>query len=308
MGNIYGNDAYNNGRKEKKISGSAVARIVIWSVVFFLLVGVFAAAMLGNFLGGALFAGGRIHLGDWYFDDDFNVGNGVFSGKIRELSIDWVAGSVTVMATDGEEIRITEDYDGDDDAYSLRWQAEDGKLSVKYCKPTIKTALFGSKAPSKNLTVLIPEALLNELDEIQISTVSASQDVRVSARELDIETVSGKTTISGDYDAVEIETVSGNVDLKGYVKRATFEGVSARIELSLRAQAERVSLETVSGDMRLILPESTTGFRVDTDSLSGSTEIRGFDGGTSKTWGDGSMKIDVDRVSGKLIIEKETKD
>ena len=214
MANIYQNDAdriRREGRQERSerpISGSAVARIVIWSIVFFLLLGVFSMAMLGDFLGTVIISNGQIHLGAWAYDDDeYVIGNGTVQTAIREISVDWVAGSVTVEPTDGERIVIADDYSGDHDAYRLRWSVEDGELSVKYCKPSLKTAFFDSDSVSKNLTILIPKSMLDEVDEVYISTFSADQNIRVSAERLELEAVSGEISIAGEYDHVQIETV-----------------------------------------------------------------------------------------------------
>ena len=143
------------------------------------------------------------------------------------------------------------------------------------------------------------------LDEIQIETVFSSQNIGVSARELDISSVSGRVSVIGTYRTVDVETVSGNVKFAGDFRNANFESVSARVDVTLQKQADSLDMDTVSGDLTVVLPDSTTGFRVDTDSVSGYTDIQGFDCGSSHRWGDGSMDVNMESVSGKLLIEKE---
>ncbi len=304
MSNIYSNSGniYNNVEKKRPISASAVVRIVIWSVVFCLLTGVFAVAMWGNSGFGFGFHG---LFGYNYDDSDFHVGNGTTDRLITDLTIGWVSGSVTVIPAEGDEIVISEDFDGKRD-HRLRWKVDDGELIVKYAKP----ALFGNVKDAKDLTVAIPSAMLEGMDEIHISTVSSSQDVRVSARELEIDTVSGSSTVKGDYRSVEVDAVSGNVSFDGTFEHGTFDGVSARVNIRLREQADSLDMDTVSGHLTLILPNSITGFRVNTDTVSGHTDIRDFDldRGSNDEWGDGSMEIRMDGISGKLAIEKETED
>ena len=314
MGNIYQNDANKYTRNDRgtpagkrPISGSAVARIVIWSIVFFLLVGVFSVALLGDFLGSVIRSGGRIRLNGWDFDDDdYVIGSGSVRSTVREISVDWVAGSVTLEATDGDEIRITEDYDGSRDADRMRWCVDEGELSVKYCKPSLKVSLLrDEESVSKNLTIAIPYSMLNGIDEIRISTVSADQHIRVSAEELKLETVSGVIKAAGDYRTAEIETVSGKVCVDGTLQRGSFDGVSAHVELNLREQADRVSMDTVSGNLRVLLPKNTTGFRVSSDSFMDDVTVHGFAlERRGSAWGDGRMQIDLDGVSGKLTIEQ----
>ncbi len=302
MSNIYSNDAYNNERK-RPVSTSAVVRIVIWSLVFCLLTGVFALAMVWNGLGGGF---GGINIGGYWYDEaNYRVGNGSTRETINEISIEWVAGRVTVIQGEGDEIVISETYDGDDDDQMLRWKVEEGELTIKYSKPV----LFGSVSSArKDLTVEIPSSMALGLDEVHISAVSATQSISVPARELDIETVSGNVDMKGSFGTVDIETVSGNLAFEGSVKDLSIDCVSARAEVRLTEQADSVEVDTVSGDVTLILPESTTGFRVHTDALSDRVDIRGFDVGSDRKWGDGRMEIQIDAASAKLIVEKETND
>ena len=93
MGNIY-SGANNNVERKRPVSASAVVRIVIWSVVFCLLTGLFALAMFREIFG---HGGISLGFGGYYYDDDgFSIGNGTTERTITELNIDWVAGDVTV--------------------------------------------------------------------------------------------------------------------------------------------------------------------------------------------------------------------
>ena len=209
------------------------------------------------------------------------------------------------MAYEGEEIRVTEDYDGEKDNLRLRWQVKGRRLLVKFCR----TSVWGLDASSKNLTVEIPQSMADQLDRLKISSVSADQRVLVSARELEIHTVSGRADLQGQYNSVEIGTVSGDVSLDGIFCEGSIEGVSGDVEIRLREQAEELEMSFVSGKARVTLPETTTGFRVDFETVSGDSEVRGFDwdDDDSDRWGDGSMEISMNGVSGRLTIEKETK-
>ena len=302
MSNIYSN-SYNNVEKKRPVSASAVVRIVIWSVVFCVLTGVLVASLWGH--SGFSFGIDGV-IGYHYDDRDYQVGNGTTSQTITDLTIDWVSGSVTVTQAEGDEIVISEDFRGEDES-RLRWKVEDGELTVKFCGPS----WFGMDVEGdKNLTVAIPAAMLDSLDEIHVTAVSSTQDIRVSARELEIDTVSGDVTVMGTYRSVGMDTVSGNVNFEGAFKEGDFDGVSAQAKIRLHEQAGSLDLDTVSGDLTLILSDNTTGFRVNADSISGYVDVRGFtyECGLDDKWGDGSMEINVDSVSGKLVVEKETKD
>ncbi len=57
-----------------------------------------------------------------------------------------------------------------------------------------------------------------------------------------------------------------------------------------------------------VYPEETTGFEATVDAVSGTVRVHDFDGVTQTKdycrFGDGSVKINVDAVSGNLKIDK----
>lgn len=305
MSNIYSNsyqDPYNNEEKKRPISVSAVVRIVIWSVVFCILSGIFASAMVHQWRNTGL-GTGSINLGGyWYDEDDYTVGAGKTLEVVDEITIEWIAGSVTLIEAEGDELVISEDYESEDSDIRLRWKVENGELSVKYCKPS----WVGTTSVKKNLTVAVPSSMVASLDEVHVSAVSATQSIQISSDELEIDTVSGDVTVRGTFGTMDVETVSGTVNFEGVLQNGNFEGVSGSLKLKLLQQASSLDMETVSGNMTVTLPETVTGFRVDSDSVSGHVNIHGFDGVSHQRWGDGSMRIDMESVSGQLIVEKAT--
>lgn len=305
MGDMKRNSRYNKEGKGRPVSSSAVVRLIIWSIVLCLLVGVFSLAMLLEWGSENMF---RIHRYD-YDDEGYSVGNGSTDALVTDIAIDWVAGSVTLLAVDGEEVRVIEDYDGQKEAHRLRWRVQKGELSVKYCRP----AIFGGvDTGSKNLTVEIPRSMLEGLTDINVSAVSAVQNISLSARELEIRTVSGRVDVKGDYSSLDVETVSGAVNFDGSFREGSLNGVSGAWTIRLREQADELDMETVSGGMRVILPKETSGFHIDAESVSGNVDVRGFDKvyhsseyHGANSWGDGRMEISMESVSGKLTVEVE---
>lgn len=289
---------------KKKINGGAVTRIVIWSVVLAILVGLLACGFV--FGGDGMIFG--ISLGGYTYDDpsSYEVGNIVIEGdgSVTSLDIDWVSGRVEIVPSADGSVKITEDYGGDDTDARLRWKLENGRLTVKFRAPA-GFASWNDKVSAKKLTVEIPVEMLNEL---QVTTVSADLAVLVSAKNVEIDSVSGNVEMKGDYSFLEVDTVSGNIGLEGSVREADFDGTSATVTLYLSEQALTLDVDTVSGDVTLVLPANATGFEADIDSVSGSVRVNGFDGvSQSKThcrWGDGSMKISMDGVSAMLVIKK----
>ncbi len=155
-------------------------------------------------------------------------------------------------------------------------------------------------------------------DEADFDSASGSVTVQGTVEELNINTVSGSVTVDvtgfssgesqpADSRTVSVETVSGSITVNGRIQALELSTVSGRMNMTLDTAARTVSLDTVSGDMILRLPDTVSGFTVDIGSVSGDLSVNGFateGGNRHKTYGDGSMRIDIDSTSGNVTVEK----
>lgn len=303
-----------NTTAKRPVRKSAVVSIVIWSVVFCLLGTVLLLGLTGittsvSFLGLPAL---NISFGGFTYEDvaSYNTGNTTLTDtSITDLSINWLAGDVTVKASDTDEIRITEDYGGDDDDLRLRWKVEKGKLIIQFRKSSI----FGSSASlNKNLTVSIPAAMLEAMDEVEIETVSSDVRFTGNADQLTLDTVEGELTVNGDIGEMELHAVDGEIDFNGAVRRAEVECVDATIIMHLDMAAD-LTFDQVDADITLYLAETVTGFAVEVDAIGGKIDVDGFEdtsamSNKSARWGDGSLRVDVNGVDVQLLVKKETKD
>ena len=137
-----------NVNEKRPVNKRAVVKIVIWSVVFCLLGLLLLSSVTGVSTDVTVFGLPGIHLslGGFTYEDanEYSVGNASVKGSVTDLEIVWLAGDITVIPSDTDEIKITEDYSGDDDGLRLRWLLKDSKLTVaQYTKNTAK-ALGGS--------------------------------------------------------------------------------------------------------------------------------------------------------------------
>ena len=280
---------------------------MLFRSVLVILVGVFVGALL---MDGQWSVSG-ISVGRYHYDDDgYSVGSGSTREMVTSLSADWPAGEISIVPSDTDEVVITEEFDGDEDL-RLRWCVENGVLQIKYRSPV----KFGNtSAPSKKLTIAIPEDMLTSMSDVELELVSADLSIEgMSAHDVDIMIVSGKVDVQcGVIDSLDVETVSGDVKVTGSVREADFEGVSAELVLHLDDRATAVNLDTVSGDLSVFLPETVSGFEATVDSLSGSVSVDGFDNVTKTRdecrYGDGRVRIEVDAVSGSIKIAKSVAD
>ncbi len=291
----------NGEQKTYKIN--AISKIIIWSVVLAVLVGVFTFSMLLN--GGYFdnFNGIFSIVSGYTYSDErqYNIGDASYSDRINEIDIDWTAGKVYISIYEGDEFKIEENGAGGEKENRMRTRVVDGTLYVKYVKSGIR--LF-SNVPSKGLYIYIPAEYVSRINNISIDTVSAELFIEedVMCRELDIDGVSGKMDISSlTADRVDIDTVSGNINITGEIGELKVSGVSAKVNLELDSTPKNINMDTVSGDVILGLPEGAS-FEAELDSVSGDIYLGGKKVGTYCKEGSGGAEFDFNTVSGDIKI------
>lgn len=299
-----------SAKKEGKrdASASALTRIIIWSVVFCVLSGFLVVGIMDNSSqGGWTWFTSLQSTSIRYDDGDYAIGNGASKDAITDLSVEWVAGSVTVIAADGDELTVTEDYTGNDEKMRLRWKIEDGRLSVKFCKPR---RFYGKNAVQKNLTIAIPAVMLDAMGSVKITGVDCDVSFTGNADELTLEAVEGNLSVTGDVGELELDAVDGEIVFRGGVRSGEVECVNADVTMYLD-MATRIYVDQVNGVVDLYLADEIKGFSAELDSLGGEISVDGFDGGSasgkSARWGDGSLRVEIDGVDTKLNIKKLTK-
>lgn len=189
---------------------------------------------------------------------------------------------MTIGCHDGSDVLLSE-RSGKvlDGASELRWWLDGDTLYVKYAESGF--SLSGNL--NKALTVLLPRGLA--LDTLKVNVVSSDVTATdVTAARFELDTVSGDVQVdAADMENVETDTVSGDVTLRfahapesvevdsvsGDVSVGLPEGagctldtdtVSGNVRTGLQMELRdgrymyrdgscRISVETVSGDIRL---------------------------------------------------------
>lgn len=200
---------------------------------------------------------------------------------IREIEIEWIAGEVEIECYDGSEIVFSEtSAEQLSERQTMRYLVKDGELEIRCCES--KTV----QLPEKTLTVQIPASLI--ADELEADVVSASLMARgVQAREIKLESVSGNICADGlTAEKLQIDTVSGIAEI-------------------LRCDvARKLKIDTVSGNAAMQLAASATGFTLKFDTVSGSVhcDVPVTTSRKSMVYGDGSLEIEMESVSGSFKI------
>ena len=200
---------------------------------------------------------------------------------IREIEIEWIAGEVEIECYDGSEIVFSEtSAEQLSERQTMRYLVKDGELEIRCCES--KTV----QLPEKTLTVQIPASLI--ADELEADVVSASLTARgVQAREIKLESVSGNICADGlTAEKLQIDTVSGIAEI-------------------LRCDvARKLKIDTVSGNAAMQLAASATCFTLKFDTVSGSVhcDVPVTTSRKSMVYGDGSLEIEMESVSGSFKI------
>ena len=270
-------------------------------------------AVVGVLMGGRIsdlrntyYDGREWHHGD-ALDGSYTGGEiRVPAESITALSIDWVAGDVKIMVTDGEEIVVTEHADrGIPEEYALCVEA-DNTLRIRYSND-----VWGIDMPEKDLTVLLPRTVAENLTAVDLSGVSADFAVgKLTVRDaFSFDTTSGKLemqSMNAPQAKATVSSVSGNVELDGSFREVKAGSTSGEIDLMLRNAPAAVEVSTVSGEVDVELPAST-GFTLDYSTVSGELECdfpltKSVDG--KYVCGDGACRMEVGTTSGSLSVER----
>ena len=270
-------------------------------------------AVVGVLMGGRIsdlrntyYDGREWHHGD-ALDGSYTGGEiRVPAESITALSIDWVAGDVKIMVTDGEEIVVTEHADrGIPEEYALCVET-DNTLRIRYSND-----VWGIDMPEKDLTVLLPRTVAENLTAVDLSGVSADFAVgKLTVRDaFSFDTTSGKLemqSMNAPQAKATVSSVSGNVELDGSFREVKAGSTSGEIDLMLRNAPAAVEVSTVSGEVDVELPAGT-GFTLDYSTVSGELECdfpltKSVDG--KYVCGDGACRIEVGTTSGSLSVER----
>lgn len=277
---------------------NAIIRIVILSLVILILLGVlFAGLGIGSLIT------------RWTSDvntshEDVITGGtaSVSPDQVRNLKIEWVSGSITLQPGDTDVILIRESGTFSEDDHMV-WHQSGDTLTIQFSKAKISVGIEFNF--SKDLVITVPRDW--QCEDLDITSVSAKIEVfDLTAEEIDLENVSGNCTFENcTADELTLDTVSGSIAYQGILNTMECNTVSANCTLTTDSIPEELSLNSVSGDLILELPEDC-GFSANIDSMSGSISSE-FETTASKnhhTHGDGSCRITADTMSGDIIIRK----
>ena len=302
---------------------SAVARIILWSVIAIVLAGFLFAALAFDGMEDFL---GRLGLG-WtsfrYDETGYSIGNFTTESEITSIKIYWTGGKIDLSVCSGNELLAEEasDYEISTDE-AMRYLIEEGVLTIRARKSGIFFRI--GKSQNKHLTLRIPESMAGRLSLILLDSVSAEVSIsKLSAETLRSDCVSGDVAladmkigsafidhVSGDLrcsnvtaDYLKMDSVSGACQYTGSVKKLDFDSTSGDITVDSSEFPSEMNTDTVSGNAFFTIPEGA-GFTAELDSVSGTLNcgVPVVSDGKTFRYGDASAIYRFESVSGNVTI------
>jgi len=187
---------------------------------------------------------------------------------INTITVNWVAGEVTVIPYDGDSITISESAQRVlRNNEQMRVSTTNGILRVDFRE----RSNFRARMPRKNLEVLVPYALAFELNNLSINSTSGSiYAEHIAATTVNFSSVSASIRVTNiTSQTINLSTTSGAISGSAInTQRLEASSISGALNFT-GSDAHTVDLSTTSGAMVI----SGAFDRIDTSTVSGSTYI-----------------------------------
>ena len=255
------------------MKANAITRIVIYSVVILLLVGVLVVCLCADSFFAITNSGS-----DTITDHTATVP----ASEVESLSIEWAAGTITIKTADTPNITVTESGNYSE-KYTMVCTQRGTDLEIQYAKSSL-TVGIGS-VPAKDLVITVPENW--NVNEIELD--GAALEVHVS----------GIAVANLNLDGAAME-----LTFNGQLNELDVDGAACELNMVCVNKPAAMEIDGASCELDLTLP-SDCGYLVQTDGLGCS-----FDADTEYTlqgdrdyvYGDRHCKINVDGLACQIKL------
>lgn len=252
---------------------NAIARIVIFSLLITILVGVLLVSL------------GIDQFGFTPLPSTENVIKGeeisLKAADVNRLELEWAAGTITILAADTDQISFYEtgEFSG---KYTMTYSLDGGVLSIDYANGSVSIG-FGS-IPSKDLTIIVPQDWLCKGLELD-----------GAALEVDI---NGLNVIDFDIDGA-----ANKIQFIGSFQELECDGAACELTLNCQERPNSINLDGASIELDLILP-AECGFLVQMSGLSCifRSDLDYISGNGDYMYGDRNCKVYADGISCAVTI------
>ena len=249
---------------------SAIIRIIIFSVLFFVLLGILLGGLcLTNFI---------------YTEpsgENTVLERKVDAEEFSSLEIDWAAGSVTIGRTPDHDNIIIREVKDSNNSYTMSTEFDDSTLMISYGASKLNLG----NLTSKDLVILVP----SYWDCTQL-------EINGAALNIDINGV--------DIHTLEINGASNQLTFNGELNDLSVEGAANTMDVNITKGLSRVNIEGMGCKLDLLLP-SNLGFDTNLSGLgiSFQSSLKYSKEGNRYFYGNKACKIDVSGLGCQLSVD-----
>lgn len=280
---------------------NAIARIVIYSLLIFVLLALLATVLLGqNWVRG--------------FRRNDTVSLTQIGGEpepwpadeIDSIQIEWAMGDIVIRTGDTEEIQVVEENTGNAD--SMVMGARNGKLIIQFWQRQNFGIGINRNIPRKNLYITVPQGWVGRKLDFDVAKGDLTLE-NLKVDEVDFDGADVDFDIrSCTIGTLDVDTASGSVSFTGSLNELDMDGASTDFTGEFDNVPELLKMDGMSGSLDVTLPKDA-GFTATLDGMScrfrsdlATAHVNG-----AYTYGDGRCKIDADGMSMSVAVKvKET--
>lgn len=252
---------------------NAIARIVLYSLLILLLLGILVTFLCFDLLS-LNTDSGKVVAGE---------GVSLDAAEVSWLELDWAAGSITILTADTDQITFSESGEIAG-KYSMVYRLEDGVLSIDYAKGSV-TFGFGN-IPRKDLTITVPRDWVCKGLELDGAALEVAID--------------GLTVI--DF---EIDGAANEISFTGAFQELSCDGAACELTVNCLEKPGSIYLDGASIELNLYLPDEC-GFLVQMSGpgCSFRSDLAYTGGNGDYLYGDRRCKIYADGLSCAVTVNQ----
>lgn len=280
---------------------NAIIRIVLYSIAIFLLVSILASGLLLNaFVVNADWS--TVFYSEWNNSGELASAGFVSADEVRNIQIEWAAGSISITKGDVENILFSETQNLKEEDRMVFTQQGD-TLIIRF---TQSRHWFGVTVDApKELLITVPRDW--SCNNLEIDAASASVYVTgLTFDTVDFDGASGNFRFEDcNVGTLDIDTASGDIHYSGTLQELDCDAVSASCTLALTNAPRSIDADMASGDLALTLPWDC-GFSLKLDTLSGvfTSDFLTSTQNGKYIYRDGRCRINISAMSGDVNIKK----
>lgn len=253
------------------MKASAIIRIVVFSLIFLILLGLLIGGLSIGYL-----------IGSGPSGETTTIRREIDVANLHDVEIDWAAGSVTIRpspsATDKIIIYETKDINS---TYTMSTEFDDNTLKISYGKDL---GLHFGSLTGKDLTIILPR-----------NWTCRNLEIDGAALEVDITGVA--------VGSLELNGAATELSFTGELLELECNGAAAELNVSCTKFLNQVKIDGAACKLDLTLPEEC-GFEVSTEGLAMDfhSDCDYYKNGSTYSYGDEYCKIDVSGLGCKVSV------